>query len=95
MDRFLLFDSGCSLCSALASEIERETDGWLTARSLRDQEVQAWLDRAQPGWHWEPTLLEAANVARGGNGPTSRRATHRDRLEPPQVTQTRCGAASR
>ncbi len=58
MERFLLFDSGCSLCTELASAIERESDGWLKARSLREPEVQAMLDQARPGWQWEPMLLE-------------------------------------
>jgi hypothetical protein len=47
---FLLFDSACSVCSQLALEIERETSGVLTARSLRRPEVQAWLEQARPGW---------------------------------------------
>ncbi len=58
MERFLLFDSGCSLCTELAHAIENETDGRLKARSLREPEVKALLDRARPGWRWEPTLLE-------------------------------------
>lgn len=58
MERFLLFDSGCSLCTELAKAIERETDGRLKARSLREPEVKVLLDRAQPNWRWEPTLLE-------------------------------------
>lgn len=58
MERFLLFDSGCSLCSDLARGIEREASGWLKARSLREPEVKALLDRAEPNWRWEPTLLE-------------------------------------
>ena len=37
------------MCAALARE-------WV--RSLRDPEVQARLDRARPGWRWEPMLLE-------------------------------------
>jgi len=32
--------------------------GRLRVRSLRDPEVQALLDRARPGWQWEPMLLE-------------------------------------
>lgn len=49
---------GCSVCTNLAHAIEREMGGKLTARSLRDPEVQQWLNRAKPGWQWEPTLLE-------------------------------------
>jgi hypothetical protein len=58
MERFLLFDSGCSSCSELAHAIERETDGLLKARSLREREIQTLLDRVRPGWYWEPTLME-------------------------------------
>jgi hypothetical protein len=56
--RWLLFDSACSVCRQLAQEIERETGGVVTARSLRTPQVQAMLDQARPGWRWEPTLLE-------------------------------------
>lgn len=58
MQRYLLFDAGCSVCTRLAENIERESDGWLMARSLRDPDVKTLLDAAKPGWQWEPTLLE-------------------------------------
>jgi hypothetical protein len=58
MERYLLFDSGCSVCTGLAQAIERESNGWLTARSLRDAEMQALLKETRPEWRWEPTLLE-------------------------------------
>lgn len=32
MKRYLLFDSGCSLCTQLARDIEFESDGWLEAK---------------------------------------------------------------
>jgi hypothetical protein len=32
--------------------------GRLQVRSLRDPEVRTLLDRARPGWRWEPMLLE-------------------------------------
>ncbi len=60
MKRYLLFDSGCSLCTKVAREVEREAGGWLEARSLREPEMRALLDRAKPGWKWEPTLVEVA-----------------------------------
>jgi hypothetical protein len=60
-ERYLLFDSGCSVCTRLAEDIERASDGWLMARSLRDPEVKTLLDAAQPGWRWEPTLLEVTD----------------------------------
>jgi predicted DCC family thiol-disulfide oxidoreductase YuxK len=58
MELSLLFDSGCAVCTKLARAIERETEGWLAARSLHEPEVRALLDQARPGWRWEPTLLE-------------------------------------
>jgi len=58
MERYLLFDSGCLVCSGLAAEIEQAGGGWLGVRSLRSAEVQRHLDRAAPGWKWVPMLLE-------------------------------------
>lgn len=58
MKHFLLFDSGCSLCTGLAQAVERESDGLLTAKSLRDQEMQSLLSQARPDWKHEPTLLQ-------------------------------------
>ena len=56
--RWLLYDAGCSVCAALAREVEALSGGRLRVRSLRDPEVQALLDRARPGWQWEPMLVE-------------------------------------
>lgn len=58
MTHYLLFDSQCLSCSSLAQAIESESQGWLAARSLHEAEMQALLNRARPGWKWEPTLLE-------------------------------------
>ncbi|MFZ8845018.1 hypothetical protein [Thermoflexus sp.] len=57
-NRWLLYDSGCSVCAALAQEVEARSGGQLRVRSLREPEVQALLDRARPGWQWEPMLVE-------------------------------------
>ncbi|WP_448595204.1 hypothetical protein [Thermoflexus hugenholtzii] len=57
-ERWLLYDAGCSVCAALAREVETLSGGRLRVRSLRDPAVQALLDRARPGWRWEPMLLE-------------------------------------
>jgi predicted DCC family thiol-disulfide oxidoreductase YuxK len=57
-ERYLLFDGGCSVCAALAREVETLSGGRLRVRSLREPEVQALLDRARPGWRWEPMLVE-------------------------------------
>ncbi len=58
MKHYLLFDSGCSLCTQLARDIEQEAQGKLEARSLRDAEIRGLLDDAYPGWRWEPMILE-------------------------------------
>ncbi len=55
---WLLYDSGCSVCAALAREVETRSGGRLGVRSLREPEIQALLDRVRPGWRWEPMLLE-------------------------------------
>ena len=56
--RWLLYDAGCSVCAALAREVEALSGGRLRVRSLREPEVQALLDQAHPGWQWEPMLVE-------------------------------------
>lgn len=58
MDRYLLFDSGCNTCSRIAKEVEREIDGFLAVRTLRDPKMQELLGRVKSDWQWEPTLLE-------------------------------------
>jgi predicted DCC family thiol-disulfide oxidoreductase YuxK len=57
-ERYLLFDSGCAVCTALAREVEALSGGRLGVRSLREPEVQALLNQAHPNWRWEPMLLE-------------------------------------
>lgn len=61
MKSYLLFDSGCSTCSALAQEIAEEVGDRLAVRSLRDSDIQALLSQANPNWHWEPCLLEVSD----------------------------------
>ncbi len=61
MKRYLLFDSGCSLCTQLAEKIVQESDSKLEARSLRETSVQEMLNTARPNWQWEPMLLEASS----------------------------------
>lgn len=58
MNRYLIFDSGCSVCSELAREIVRTSEGWVVAKSLRDPSIQSMLDRSCPRWKWEPMLME-------------------------------------
>jgi hypothetical protein len=58
MKRYLLFDSGCSLCTELAEQIETLSEGKLAVRSLRDPQVQVWRTEALgPDAPWAPTLL--------------------------------------
>lgn len=61
MQKYLLFDSGCTVCSNLANEVESASQGALSARSLTDTQMQELLDKARPGWSWEPTLLEVGD----------------------------------
>lgn len=58
MQRYLLFDSSCGVCSRLAKRIESEATGKLVARSLHDPEIVKMLNTAKADWRWEPTLLE-------------------------------------
>ncbi len=58
MKRYLLFDASCMKCGKLARAIEKDVNGWLTANSLRDPEMQALLNLARLDWRWQPTLLE-------------------------------------
>lgn len=48
MERYLLFDPGCSLCTELAETIEQEARGWLRTESLRKPTVRALLRKAKP-----------------------------------------------
>lgn len=58
MQRYLLFDSGCSVCSGLARDVEAHSEGRLSAQSLADPKIQQLLGQAKPDWRWEPTLME-------------------------------------
>lgn len=58
VQRYLLFDSTCSVCSGLARDVENHSGGRLVAQSLYDSKIQQLLDKATPNWPWEPTVLE-------------------------------------
>lgn len=58
MRRYLLFDSGCTVCSNLARNVESRSNDFLSAQSLTDPEMQDLLKQANPEWQWVPTLLE-------------------------------------
>jgi len=55
--RYLLFDGGCSSCTAIARQVEQESNGWLTVKSLDDAEMRRLLDKHRPGWKFQPTLI--------------------------------------
>jgi hypothetical protein len=57
-NRWLLYDSGCSVCAALAQEVEARSGGRLGVRSLREPGVQAMRNQAHPNWRWGPMLVE-------------------------------------
>jgi len=61
MERYLLFDSGCHMCSSIARVVEGECSGWLTVRSLREVEMQKLLAQVDPRWKWTPTLVEVSD----------------------------------
>ncbi len=58
MKRYLLFDSGCAVCSGLAHDIVQESGGKLEAHSLRSCNIQKILNDAKPDWRWEPMVVE-------------------------------------
>lgn len=45
----LLFDSACGVCSATAAAAERESQGQLQVRSLREPGVRTLLDEHAKG----------------------------------------------
>ncbi len=55
---YLLFDSACSVCSRLASDVEKEVGKLLELRSLQEKDIQEILNEMIPGWQWKPMLLE-------------------------------------
>jgi methylamine dehydrogenase accessory protein MauD len=58
VERYLLFDSSCVLCSDLAASVEKASSGALMTMSLYAPEAKAMLDKASPQWKFEPTLVE-------------------------------------
>jgi predicted DCC family thiol-disulfide oxidoreductase YuxK len=58
MERYLLFDAGCSVCNQLAQAIEEAAGGKLEAISIRERRAMKWLDQAYPaGWEHQPYLM--------------------------------------
>lgn len=58
MNRYLLFDSGCSTCSGISKSIREITGSALVPRSLREPMIREMLDKVRTGWKWEPMVLE-------------------------------------
>lgn len=56
--RYILFDSGCAQCADVAAQIENASGHNLRGMSLYAPEAKQMLDRARPGWKFEPTLVE-------------------------------------
>jgi hypothetical protein len=57
MQRFLLFDSGCAVCSSVAEQVEQDAGGWLQVRDLNDPEMRQLLDQHYPTRVFRPTLV--------------------------------------
>ncbi len=55
---YILFDSGCAQCADVAAEIEKASGNNLRGLSLYAPEAKELLDRARPGWKFEPTLVQ-------------------------------------
>ena len=65
------FDGGCCICTGLAHKIVELSGGKLTARSLHEQEVQAWRERALgTDTPWLPALFQVnGDCVRAWTGP--------------------------
>jgi methylamine dehydrogenase accessory protein MauD len=59
VERYLLFDASCALCSDLAGDVERASDGKIITKSLYAPDALEMLKRARPDYKFEPTLLVA------------------------------------
>lgn len=53
------FDGDCATCTKMAHDLEALSAGRLTARNLRDPEVQGWRERA-----WSRRSLDTDLVPR-------------------------------
>lgn len=58
MERYLVFDAGCSVCSRLAQQVQSVVGEQITIMSIHDDAAQTLLDRAYPrGWDHAPYLV--------------------------------------
>jgi predicted DCC family thiol-disulfide oxidoreductase YuxK len=59
MERYLVFDAGCGVCSSLAARVTAAADGKLVAVDIRGEQAKGLLDRAFPaGWRHAPYFVE-------------------------------------
>ncbi len=68
MERYLVFDSGCRVCTRLAETVQRVADDRLSTLSIHDARAKTLLDQAYPGgWLPAPYLVIAERGrVRGG-----------------------------
>lgn len=58
MERYLVYDPGCSVCNNIAATIQEAVGDKLQAVSIRDPWTMSLLDRAFPrGWKFAPYLM--------------------------------------
>lgn len=58
MERYLVYDSGCSICDQLAGVVRDAAGGKIEPISIRGEKAKALLDEAFPsGWGYAPYLV--------------------------------------
>lgn len=59
MERYLLYDGGCSTCSSLAREVAAAVGDSMGLLSLGDERARGYLDEVYPqGWQYRPYVVE-------------------------------------
>ncbi len=73
IERYLIFDSGCALCSQLAATVREATADRVQPLSIHDARAQTLLNQARPaGWDPAPYLvIVAGGRARAWTGTAS------------------------
>ncbi|NOK62969.1 MAG: hypothetical protein GFH27_549319n15 [Chloroflexi bacterium AL-W] len=51
MERYLVFDAGCSVCSRLARQVQAVVGDQITVVSIHDDTARTLLDRVYPADH--------------------------------------------
>lgn len=73
MERYLVFDSGCAVCTQLAETVQSAADGKLEVISIHDTKAKTLLNQAHPGG-WDPApylVFVGRGGARAWTGPTA------------------------